>query len=153
MIIGHTFQPVCQQKNSNFPQKKRSTFFVFPSKMPFLNLMTLCYLFFLLFLLAIMCTYLGNYNGINQIGKILSFITLYIYISFLFKDSLINKFILFLVCYLTIGISESLSIVFFQLFNPSFSLNNIYTSNTYLVIIILTQFFAYFFWRNKFGWG
>ena len=104
-----------------------------------------CYLFFLLFLLAIMCTYLGNYNGINQIGKILSFITLYIYISFLFKGSLINKFILFLVCYLTIGISESLSIVFFQLFNPSFSLNNIYTSNTYLVIIILTQFFAYFF--------
>ena len=102
-----------------------------------------CYLFFLLFL-AIMCTFLGNYNGINQIGKILSFITLYIYISFLFKGSLINKFILFLVCYLTIGISESLSI-FFQLFNPSFSLNNIYTSNTYLVIIILTQFFAYFF--------
>lgn len=50
-----------------------------------------------------------------------------------------------MVCYLTIGISESLSIVFFQLFNPSFSLNNIYTSNTYLVIIILTQFFAYFF--------
>lgn len=92
-----------------------------------------------------MCTFLGNYNGINQIGKILSFITLYIYISFLFKGSLINKFILFLVCYLTIGISESLSIVFFQLFNPSFSLNNIYTSNTYLVIIILTQFFAYFF--------
>ena len=102
-------------------------------------------MFFLLFLLAIMCTFLGNYNGINQIGKILSFITLYIYISFLFKDSLINKFVLFLVCYLTIGISESLSIVFFQLFNPSFSLNNIYTSNTYLVIIILTQFFAYFF--------
>ena len=92
-----------------------------------------------------MCTFLGNHNGINQIGKILSFITLYIYISFLFKGSLINKFILFLVCYLTIGISESLSIVFFQLFNPSFSLNNIYTSNTYLVIIILTQFFAYFF--------
>lgn len=104
-----------------------------------------CYMFFLLFLLAIMCTFLGNYNGINQIGKILSFITLYIYISFLFKGSLINKFVLFLVCYLTIGISESLSIVFFQLFNPSFSLNNIYTSNTYLVIIILTQFFAYFF--------
>ena len=103
------------------------------------------YMFFLLFLLAIMCTFLGNYNGINQIGKILSFITLYIYISFLFKGLLINKFILFLVCYLTIGISESLSIVFFQLFNPSFSLNNIYTSNTYLVIIILTQFFAYFF--------
>jgi MoaA/NifB/PqqE/SkfB family radical SAM enzyme len=41
MIIGHTFQPVCQQKNSNFLQKKGSTFFVFPSKMPFLNLMTL----------------------------------------------------------------------------------------------------------------
>ena len=41
MIIGHTFQPVCQQKNSNFPQKKRSTFFVFPSKPSFLNLMTL----------------------------------------------------------------------------------------------------------------
>ena len=41
MIIGHTFQSVCQQKNSNFLQKKRSTFFVFPSKMPFLNLMTL----------------------------------------------------------------------------------------------------------------
>ena len=102
-------------------------------------------MFFLLFLIAIMCTYLGNYNGINQIGKTLSFIILYIYISFLFKDSLINKFILFLVCYLTIGISESLSIVFFQLFNPSFSLNNIYTSNTYLVIIFLTQFFAYFF--------
>lgn len=73
------------------------------------------YMFFLLFLLAIMCTFLGNYNGINQIGKILSFITLYIYISFLFKDSLINKFVLFLVCYLTIGISESLSIVFFSI--------------------------------------
>lgn len=87
------------------------------------------YMFFLLFLLAIMCTYLGNYNGINQIGKILSFITLYIYISFLFKGSLINKFILFLVCYLTIGISESLSIVFFQLFNPSFSLNNMVIRN------------------------
>ena len=41
MIIGHTFQPVCQQKNSNFPQKKRSTFFVFPSKPSFLNLMIL----------------------------------------------------------------------------------------------------------------
>ena len=41
MIIGHTFQSVCQQKNSNFLQKKGSTFFVFPSKMPFLNLMTL----------------------------------------------------------------------------------------------------------------
>ena len=55
MIIGHTFQPVCQQKNSNFLQKnsnflqkKGSTFFVFPSKMPFLNLMTLrsCFLLF-----------------------------------------------------------------------------------------------------------
>ena len=43
MIIGHTFQSVCQQKNSNFLQKKRSTFFVFPSKMPFLNLMTLIF--------------------------------------------------------------------------------------------------------------
>ena len=43
-----------------------------------------CYMFFLLFLLAIMCTFLGNHNGINQIGKILSFITLYIYISFIY---------------------------------------------------------------------
>ena len=51
MIIGHTFQSVCQQKNSNFLQKKRSTFFVFPSKMPFLNLMTLtlCFFVFLCF--------------------------------------------------------------------------------------------------------
>jgi hypothetical protein len=27
MIIGHTFQPVCQQKNSNFPQKKEEHIF------------------------------------------------------------------------------------------------------------------------------
>ena len=65
MIIGHTFQPVCQQKNSNFLQKKGSTFFVFPSKMPFLNLMTLGLYMFLADDLVL--AHSAIENGVNRL--------------------------------------------------------------------------------------
>lgn len=98
---------------------------------------------FLVIISEILLVFLGNHEGISHIGKLYSFIIIYFYSMFLFRDSILKKTLLFLLCYVIIGFTESLSILFLKTFNINIALINIYSHNIYFYIILLTQTLSY----------